>query len=56
MIPLQDRYDGWSGEGLHVAVSSKENWGPVEHKGEKTGISGLPDESLVEVVMNLKKE
>ena len=55
MFPLRGRYDGWSGEGLHVAVSSKENWNPIEHKGEKTDISGLSDDFFVEVVLNRKK-
>ena len=55
MTPPHGHYGAWSGV-LYAAVSSKESWDPIEHKGEKIDISGPSDELLVEVVLNLKKE
>ena len=55
MIQPCDHYGVWSGE-PHAAVSSKENGDPIEHKGEKMDIFGMPGESWVAMVLNQMRE
>ena len=47
---------GSPAKGFMLLFLQKKNWDPIEHKGEKTDISGIPGGSWVATVQNQMRE